>query len=251
MSSRAFIGAGDLYINRIVGGIAQGWVGPYECSKFEIKPNVEKKEQKSKSKAGYGQVIETVNLAQPSDLTVEMPEVNKESLALALLGTTSAINQAAGDITNEAFTAKFDKWVPVSKAQISVVVLTNAAGTVTYTEGTDYLVNKELGWIKVLSTGTILDNASLLVDFHHALITGTLIKGATSTDVRAKFMLDGVNQADGLPVICTVHEGVIAADAAFDFLADDFNTVSLPGSMKTPSGFNEPFTVALRNAAAA
>ena len=36
--------------------------------------------------------------------------------------------------------------------------------------------------------------------------------------------------------------------AFFDALADDFNTVSLPGRMKTPSGFTEPFTVHLRDA---
>lgn len=46
----------------------------------------------------------------------------------------------------------------------------------------------------------------------------------------------------------TVHEVVVAADSAFDFLADDFNTVSLPGRMKTPVGFTEPFNVHLRNA---
>ena len=46
----------------------------------------------------------------------------------------------------------------------------------------------------------------------------------------------------------TVHEAVIAADAAFDFLGDDFATVTMPGRMKTPAGFTEPFTVHLRNA---
>jgi hypothetical protein len=40
MSARGFIGAGDVYMNPIVGGVPQGWVGPYEATKFEIKPNV-------------------------------------------------------------------------------------------------------------------------------------------------------------------------------------------------------------------
>lgn len=248
MSSRGYLGAGDLYINRIVGGVAQGWVGPYECSKFEIKPNVELKEMTSKSKAAYGQVIESVALPQPSDLTVELPEVNKESLALALLGTSAPINQSSGAVVDEVVVAKLDKWTPLSKAAVSAVVVTNSAASTTYVNGVDYIVNADLGWIKALSGGAIADVASLKVDFTHAAITGTQIKGATSADVRAKFMLDGKNQADGLPCICTVHEGIIAADAAFDFLADDFNTVSLPGRMKTPVGFTEPFTVDLRNA---
>lgn len=251
MSSRGFLGSGDLYINRIVGGVKQGRVGPFECSKFEIKPNIDLKEMTSKGKATYGQVIESVPLQKPAQLTIEMPEVNKESLALALLAVTSAINQAAGSVTDETVVAKLDVWVPLAKAQVSSVVVTNTGATVTYTEGQDYIVNRELGWIKAITGGLITANMDMKVDYSHAQITGTLLKGASSADVRAEFVLDGKNQADGLPCICTVHEGIVAADAAFDFLANDFNTVSLPGRMKTPVGFTEPFTVALRNAAAA
>lgn len=248
MSSRGFLGAGDLYINRIVGGVAQGWTGPFECSKFEIKPNVELKEMTSKGKNTYGQVIESVALQQPADFTVELPEVNKESLVLALLGTTAAINQAGGVIADEAIVVEHDVWVPISKAALSAVSVQDETNTTTYVNGEDYIVNTDLGMLKALSTGSIADGATVHLDATAAAITGTQIKGATSADVRAKFRLDGKNQADGLPCIVNVHEGVIAADAAFDFLADDFNTVSLPGRMKTPSGFTEPFTVDLRNA---
>lgn len=247
MSARGFLGAGDLYINRIVGGVAQGWVGPYECSKFEIKPNVDLKEMKSKGKSTYGQVIESVALQQPADFTVELPEVNKESLTLALLGTTAAITQGSGTVTDEAVTAKLDVWVPLTKAKVSSVVVTNSAADTTYVNGTDYIYNSELGWLKAITGGAITADQSLKVDFAYATIAGTQVKGATSADVRAKFKLDGKNQADGLPCIVTVQEGVIAADAAFDFLADDFNTVSLPGRMKTPTGYNEPFTVDMRS----
>jgi hypothetical protein len=46
-----------------------------------------------------------------------------------------------------------------------------------------------------------------------------------------------------------VFEAVISADSAFDFLSDDFATISLPGRLKTPAGKTEPFTVQLLNAA--
>jgi len=246
MAARGFLGSGDLYINRIVGGVAQGWVGPYEASKFEIKPNVELKELTSRGKASYGQVIESVALAQPSDFNVELPEVNKDSLALALLGTNTTITQNSGTVTDEVVTAKLGIWVPLTKAKVSTVVVTNSAASTTYVSGTDYIVNTELGWIKALADGAITADQSLKVDFAHAAISGTKIAGATNADVRAKFMLDGKNQADGLPCIVNVYEGVIAADSAFDFLSNDFNTVSLPGRMKTPTGFTEPFTVDLR-----
>lgn len=250
MSARGFIGAGDVYMNPIVGGVAQGWVGPFEATKFEIKPNVELKEQVSKGKSTYGQVIESVALAKPSDFTVEFAEVNKSTLATALLATTAAFNQAGGSITDEVVTADHDVWVPLSKVRVSDVVVTNSAASTTYVDGEDYIVNEELGWIKVLSTGDIADAASLKVDFDHAAVSGSDLKGATHTDVRAKFRLDGINQVDGLPCIVDVYEGVIAADSAFDFLADDFNSVNLPGRMKTPSGFTEPFKVRMLDTAA-
>lgn len=250
MASRAFIGAGDLYIARYVNGAYQDFAGPYECDKFEIKPNVDIKEKVSKGKVTYGQVIESVTIPQPADLSISLGEVNRESLAIALLGTTAALAQGSGSIANEAITAKHDVWVPLTKAalQDATVNVTNVAGTTTYVKGVDYIVNTALGWIKALSTGAIANNTTVHVDATYDAITGTEIKGMTDPTLRARFKFDGKNFADGLPCIVTVHEAVIAADSAFDFLGDDFNSVDLPGRMKTPAGFTEPFTVHLRNA---
>lgn len=250
MAARGFLGAGDLYISRYVNGAFQAYQGPYECTKFEIKPNIELRELTSRGKNTYGQVIESVALQQPADITVDLPEVNKESLAIALLGTTAALAQTAGSLTAEPVTAKLDGWVAASKAAWTAdPTVTNEAGTTTYVLGVDYIVNRDLGWIKALPGGAITDNAVVEISVTYGSISGTEIKGATSADVRARFKLDGKNQADGLPCIVTVHEVVVAADSAFDFLADDFNNVSLPGRMKTPVGFTEPFNVHLRNAA--
>lgn len=248
MAARGFLGAGDLYLARLVGGVWEDYSGPYECEQFEIKPNVELKEKTSKGKTTYGQVIESVAVPQPADLTVALGEVNRESLAIALMGTTAALSQASGTITNEAAVAKLDKWVPLTKAALSSVVVTNTAGSTTYVAGVDYIVNADLGWFKALSGGAITEGQTVHVDAAHAAITGTEIKGATQAQLRVRFKLDGKNFADDLPCIVTVHEAVIAADAAFDFLGDDFGSVSLPGRMKTPAGFTEPFTVHLRNA---
>lgn len=249
MSARAFLGAGDLYIARQVAGVFLDYEGPFECKKFEVKPQVEIKEQVSKGRDSYGQVIETVALPKPSQLTIEMSEVNKTSLAIALLGTTAALAQASGTLVAEAVTVKLDAWKPLTKAALSgSQTVTNTGATVTYVNGVDYIINKQLGWIKALSGGAIADAESVKVGSAYDAITGTEIKGQTQTQVRAKFKLDGKNFADDLPVIVTVHEGVIAADAAFDFLADNFNVVSLPGRMKTPTGMTEPFTVHLRDA---
>lgn len=250
MTARAFLGAGDLYLARQVAGVWADWTGPFECRKFQIKPNVQLLEQVSKGKGTYGQVIETAALPKPSELTVELAEVNKETLAIALLGTTAALAQAPGTLADEVFIAKLDAWVPLTKASLtdSTVIVKNSAGTTTYVKGVDYIVNTAFGWIKALTGGAISNLQSVKASASYAAITGTEIKGGTAPQLRVRMRLDGKNFADDTPCIVSVYEAVIAADAAFDFLSDSFATVTMPGRMKTPIGYNEPFVVHLRDA---
>ncbi len=247
MAARGFLGAGDIYIERVIAGVPQGLAGPYFANKFEIKPNVEKKELTSKGRDTYGQVIESVSVQKPADFTLELLEVNTESLTLALLGTASAASQGSGSLADAPVVIKKDRWVSVGKENLDdAIVVKNTAGTTTYDEGVDYILNRPLGMIKVLKDSAIADAASLNVSGPYLAITSTKISGATNTDIRARIIFDGKNQADGLPCKVTIHEAIIAADSAFDFLADDFNTVTLPGTMKTPTGMAEPFVVELR-----
>jgi hypothetical protein len=254
MASRGFLGAGDLYISRYnpVSGLFDGFTGPFEATKFEVKPNVELKELASRGRSTYGQVIETVALPQPADFTLELPEVNKESLAIALLGTESTINQGGGTWTDAVVEiTKKGEWIDLGKQNVTAAgfTVTNVGGTTTYVLGTDYEINYRMGWIKFATTSALADGADVEVTGAYGAVGGTLIRGATNSQIRAKFRLDGVNFADQLPVIVDVFEAVISADSAFDFLSDDFATISLPGRLKTPAGKTEPFTVQLLNAA--
>ncbi len=248
MTARGFLGAGDLFIARQVAGVYGPYLGPFEASKFEIKPNVDVKEQTSKGRDTYGQVIETVALAKAADLTVELSEVNKESLTIALLGTASAISGSAGSVVAEVSIGKMNAWQALAHEQVSAVVVKDTSATTTYVNGVDYIVNPRLGWYKVLPGGSIVDADSLKISYTYSAITGTKIAGGTNAQIRAKFKLDGKNFADDQPCIVTVHEGVIASSSAFDFLSGDFAKVTMPGKMKTPVGYTEPFTVELRDA---
>ena len=247
MAARGFLGAGDLYIARFVNGVPGPYEGPYECRQFEIRPNVELKEMTSKGRDTYGQIVETVAVAQPADLTVQMAEVNKESLAIALLGTSAPVNQVGGAISNEPVTlASQGVWYSLTKHSLTgAPVVTNVAGTTTYVNGVDYLIEMQQGWIKSLPGGAIANASTVHVDFTAETTSGTQIRGMTQAQLRARFKLVGKNFADDLPFVVTVHEAVIAADSALDFLQDDFAEITLPGRMKTPAGFTEPFTVNL------
>lgn len=252
MSSRGFLGAGDLYArvyNPVTAAYDQ-WAGPFEASKFEIKPNSDLKEMTSRGRATYGQVIESVPLPKPADMSVTLSEVNKDSISMALFGTAAVLNQGAGTVTDETVVLTLGKWVKLAHGNIATAgfVVTNAGATVTYVLGTDYEVNYRIGMIRAISGGAIVDEASHKVDYTHNAISGTLVSGGTQTQVRAQFKLDGVNFADQLPVIVDVWEAVLTPDSAFDFLQNDFAEIALKGRLKTPAGKSEPFTVELRTA---
>lgn len=253
MASRGFLGAGSVYAQFYdpLTAAFGDWEGPFETGKFEIKLNSDRKELTSKSKEGYGQVIETVTVPQPNEFSIELTEVNRRTMATALSGTSASFTQSSGTITDQVVTAKLDKYVDLGKQNFAAAgfAVTDSAGTTTYVNGTDYVVNYRLGWIKCLSTGAITADQSLKVDGTYNAVSATKISGATQTQIRAKFRLDGVNFADQLPVIVDIHEASIAPDAAFDFLQDDFATVPLTGRMKTPEGMTEPFTVQLNDTA--
>lgn len=252
MSARGFLGAGDLYIARYDAtlGAFGSYEGPFESTKFEIKPNSDLKEMASRGRNTYGQVIESVPLPKPSDMTVELAEVNRASLAMALFGTSTPINQGAGTITAEPVVGYTGKWSELSHSNFAsaAFLVKDSTGTTTYVLGVDYEVNYRLGWIRVLAGGAIADAANLKVTAAYNAITGTSIAGSTQSQVRAKFKLDGINFADQLPCITTVYEAVLTPDNAFDFLQDNFAKISLKGRLKTPVGKTEPFIVELRDA---
>lgn len=249
MAARSFLGAGDIFINRMVDGVKQGMVGPLKANKLEIQPQVETRESTSKGRYDYGQVLESVNLAQPTQFTLELKEVTGDVLTMAFLGTSSALNQASGSFADQPVTVtKKGSWLPLGKKNLeALITVENAGNTVTYVEGTDYELNRPLGWIRVLDASAIAVNDVLNVTGGYDAATGTQVAGSTKTEVRAEIVFDGINQADGTQCTVEIWEAVLSADSAFDLLADDFSNVSLTGNLKTPTGKASPYVVTVQN----
>lgn len=253
-AARGFLGAGDVFISRFdpTSNTFLDYEGPIECSKFEIKPNSDLKEQTSRGKSTYAQVIESVPIPKPSEFSIEFTEVNRQTLETALFGTSAAVNTGSGTITDESVVVKAGKWMQLSKGNLASagLLVKNTAGSTTYALGTDYEVNYRLGMIRIITGGAITDGVTVKVTASYNAVTGTLISGSKQSQVRAKFKLDGINFVDQLPVITEIHEAVMTPDTAFDFLSSDFAKVGLKGRMKTPVGKTEPFTVLLLDSAA-
>lgn len=248
MAARSFLGAGDIYINRLIDGIPQGLVGPIYANSFQLQPAVNTVQSTSKGRNDYGQVLESVNIAQPTNFTMELKEVTGDILTMAFLGTDAALNEAAGTLTDAPVTVKLGKWVALGKRNLDdLISVENTGGTTTYAEGTDYKLNRPMGWIMALAGGAIADAATVNVSGAYSAAKGRTIKGSTRTEVRAHIVFDGINQADGTQCTVNVWEAVLSADSAFDFLADDFGNVSLTGNLKTPTGKDAPYIVEVQD----
>ena len=248
-TARGFIGAGEVFLNRKVSGVAQGLTGPFYADKFEITPKLKSLPLISRARADYGQTVLTVSVHEPYEFSIDLTESSREAMALALMGSSAATSQTAGTLTAEVMVAKLGVWVPLTKGSLTgTQTVTNSGATVTYTLGTDYEVNTQMGWIKALAGGAITADQSLKVTTTYGAFTGVKISGAGTTEVFAEIIFVGANLVDKSPCIVTVREGVIASDAAYNFLNSEFNMTALTGTMRTPTGATAPFTVDLLSA---
>jgi hypothetical protein len=239
------IAEGTLYLDRIVGGVKQGRVKIPGLTSFKISPKSDKKEATSKDKGKYGQVTATVLLQQPTEFAVTISEVDGEALAMALMGELSTLSVGGGTVTDEAVTTKLGKYVDLAQKNITAasVVVQDVTDVTTYVEGTDFEINYALGYINVLSAGSISDTDVLHIDYAHGAIAGQTINGSTLSEVRGEFTLDGKNLASGKELTIVVDEGVVATDGEVDFMSDDFVELAMTGSMITQSGKGQPYVV--------
>jgi len=251
-----FLGSGDLYYNRVVAGIDQGWLRMGNATKFEIKENTELKERISKQKASYGQVLDSVSVKQPAELAVTLDDLDKDVIAMAFLGTVSDIDVTGASITDEGHpVASYDGYVRLTKGNVSnVVVKDSATGAITYVLDVDYKVSSaKSGMIQLLKgdgTDDIAENEAYVfgasgieISYDYATSTGKKVKGGTNSSIKVALMMDGENFADQSQVEVDVWEAVLAPQTGVDFLADDFATLELNGTLNTPSGFDSAYEV--------
>lgn len=125
-----FLGAGDTYIEVLIGGVGQGLQGPFEADKFELKADSDLKQKTSKSRNGYGQTKASVSVAKPFEFNLTLAQLDKTGFILALMGASAAVSQAAGSLTNEAITAKVGSWVALSKGALTKSSVTVSGGAV-------------------------------------------------------------------------------------------------------------------------
>lgn len=231
-----FLGSGDLYYNRVVGGIDQGWLRFGNATKLEIKENAEVKERISRQKSNYGQTLDSVAVKQPAEISVSLDDLDKDNLALVFLGDVVDGAVTGASASAEVHTANLGKALKTEFRKVTAVVVNGSGGTPTYVLDTDYTIDSaEMGLITPLESGSIVDGALIEVDYTYGTIAGNKVQGGTNSSIKVALLLDGENFADQSKVVVNVWEAVLTPQTGVDFLSEDFATLELNGTLNTPT----------------
>lgn len=236
----AFLGAGKVYFDVYdASGNKTGELEIGDAESFVINdPKVEKKELKSFAPEDYGQVIASVNLGFDQDMSMIFRRVNRGTLAVALFGADSPFTQAAQSVPAEAVKVRHDRYVKLANRGLGQPVAVTPAATdisATYTENTDYVVDRAVGRILALSSGAIDDQQTVKVAYSAGAVSGYTVKANTQTEVYVYIRMIGVNKVTREPVEVVV-EKVSLDPSGIDWLSGDFLKLTIKGKLISTSG---------------
>ncbi len=141
-----FLGSGDLYLDRLADdGSSNGFILAGNATQFAIQEETETKERISTGRDTYGQALDTASIKKPAKISVTLDELNRENLAMALLGEVADLSQGAGTGEVETITAKLGKFVELAKTNLAEANFTveneDGATAPDWVASTGYILN--------------------------------------------------------------------------------------------------------------
>jgi len=162
------VGKGIVYFDRLdADGNSTGEIDLGNDPAFALTPENELLEHMS-SREGVKTKDKIAIIASNLNGKFTLDEINIDNLCIALYGDdVEYLNQGDGNVNNEAVTARLSRWVKLDfrKLVAATVVITDAAGAVTYVLNTDYRVDATIGRIYFVAGGNITEGEGVLVDY--------------------------------------------------------------------------------------
>lgn len=221
---------GDLYVAMYAGSVLGAFDGPINGTKLDIKASGEVKRRISSGIADFGQSKETLYMPQPTTVEFETDEVSLKLLAGMLLGSASTLTQTNSSDQTATVVLVKNQWVDTGVMNIGGVAIA------TLTEGTDFVVQRELGLIKALTDGAA---GSKSVTYDRGAIAGDKIIGGTSNVIQFAVKVLVQNNSDGQSGILDIPKISVNPGAAMQFLgATDFQKMPFSGEINKLSGQN-------------
>ena len=227
--------SGDVYIKR--DGIDTGYIKLLNAQSFTVSVDeADKKTRKSKGRVNYGAVLDSYSVPGDHSVSVESDEFDKNTLAMAFLGTTTTTTHAAASTQTANVTLIEGEWVDFSGgAPVADVSITGLV------EGTDFEVDAQAGLIMAIAGGA--GAGAQNVDFDDVAASGYTVAGQTVATLRCEVLLVGENLTSGEKVRFTAGSATLSPSGDLDLLSDDFNTFTMSGLLEVPTGETSPYSM--------
>ena len=237
MSGKVF--SGNIYVAPVdVNGVMTGGlIGPLNTQKLElVTPAPTLIDQVSKQNGTVGQLLSQAAVPKATSLNTEFDDTGDQRvLAFALNGIVNAYSQAGGSIVAEVVQGRaLGDWVPLANIHVSAVVVKDSAAAITYTAGTDYLVDAKAGLVKPLAGGTITPNESLKISYTAAAVTGSDVQGSLVASNLLRVQGNLINLVDGTEsrFVCPIYHA--SSSGNNDLLGQKMLVAGLGGAMFVP-----------------
>lgn len=245
----AFIGEGTVKV-LIKGREDLGVFELGNATEFSTAFSVEVKERISRKRGSYGQVLNTITIPKPGDLSVKIDTINKETLAMGMMGALRKEQMTVQTVSDESIDYKGDIWLKLPHRYIDgKVVVKDSTGAQTV-EDEHVEVEPRLGLVRIKGTGaaahSIQDGQKIKVSYKTAAWDKWIIAAFKQTELRGELWLDGKNRVTGEDVMLHMPQFTLAVDGSFNFFTEDFNEITFKGRSEIADGEEAAFYVELK-----
>jgi hypothetical protein len=190
------------------------------------------------SRRGIKELDQAIDIDKKFGLKFDLEEYSVENLRLAVRGDNNNWNdqayevQTAGTSTNQAFTARQDRWVDLGKRSIlasPAIVLKNSA-SVTMTEGYDYIIDHVSGRVKVTYDGRVYDKEACTITYSYSSVKQPKILTSEDTKVEGFCRFIG-DQTYGPSLEVQVWKAKIWCTSGIQLISDDYSKLSFEGTI--------------------
>lgn len=243
MTDYSYIGAGKIYVREYGASAGRKEVG--NVSRLTLGVTEDVKELIDHTQSGGGTYNE-VRRVQAVEMTFLMHDLSPDNFARALFGASTAVS--SGSVTDEVITGYLGSFTPFAKIPSGSIVITDSAGSTTYTAGTDY--EERPGGIYIPASGsTITNGQSLKADYAYAAQDRVETLTAAAKDYEIFF--DGLNEArSGKSTTVRLHRVKIGAAREVSLIGDEHAGLEVSGKVQkdtaiTTAGLSQYVTIAV------
>ncbi|MBW7901265.1 MAG: hypothetical protein H3C26_07300 [Rhodocyclaceae bacterium] len=222
--TQSYIGKGSISIARP----GKPLIPIGNTSKLEFAIEEDKKELADYENTGGG-IADAISRIKSVRLSLSVHKLSPENLAMALRG--GLVSTAAGAVADEVHEdvqagglVVFAK--PQDLEKSLVVTDGEEIDTVTYQEGRDY-VRRRAGivTVPVADGGTIPNESDIAVSY--TALSSITVEALTNVGEEVRLVFDGVNEANGLPLLVDAFRVKPGAAKGWSLIGDDFSALEI------------------------